>query len=103
MAKDYTTLFSQAEKFKKDNDGKEDIEYFFEFNTFELLKDYDKNDWPFIIKQLLKKFSSDEECLCSVILYDILETHKLSLKQWKSIENALRQSWIAKKKTTVKD
>ena len=80
----------------------DDLTLFFEFGTFDLLKNYDKQNWGVILKEILKKFSFDEDGVCSVILYDILETEKLSDKQWDSIFNALKQSWQAKRNKKVK-
>ena len=80
----------------------DELTLFFEFGTFDLLKNYDKQNWGVILKEILKKFSFDEDGVCSVILYDILETEKLSDKQWDSIFNALKQSWQAKRNKKVK-
>ena len=96
MLNNYTALFNQADEFKNNHPEMDDITLFFEFHTFELLENYDATDRPFILKHLLKKFSCDEESVCAVILYDILQTQILSKKQWDSIINALKQAWAAK-------
>ena len=96
MQYNYEKLLNEARNFKNAHPEMDDLTLFFEFGTLDLLKDYDKHNWRFIIKDLMKKFSFDENGVCSVILYDILETQKLNDEQWSSIFNALKQSWEAK-------
>ena len=96
MQYNYEKLLNEARDFKNAHPEMDDLTLFFEFGTLDLLEDYDKRNWGVIVKELLKKFSFDEEGVCSVILYDILKTAKLSKKQWDSIFNALKQSWQAK-------
>lgn len=92
----YEKILNEARDFKNAHPEMDDLTLFFEFGTFDLLKNYDKQNWGVILKEILKKFSFDEDGVCSVILYDVLETTKLSKKQWDSIFNALKQSWQAK-------
>lgn len=93
MANNVEKLFNDAIVFKRTHLEYSDLDLFFEFDTIKKLDEYPEHDWGFIIIKILKIFSCDENGLCSIILYDVLESQKINGKVWKSVFNSLQQAW----------
>lgn len=86
-------LFNEAKSFKDSHADLNDVELFFEFNTIKKLDNYPQEDWAFIVKRIVKIFSCEKEGLCSIILYDLLESQKITCKEWSNIFQSLQQVW----------
>ena len=90
-------LFNDATSFKKKHSDYNDLDLFFEFDTINKLDTYPKHAWEFILKRVIKIFSCDEDGLCSIILYDLLESQKITRDAWKRVFSALQQARESKR------